>query len=151
MSWENLSMPYANNKGADQPAHLRSLISTFVVHSLDSITPLVSIYMYIWNFKPLASHSSCAGRFESCLVANSQRQVFSWRSSYRDIHKWASSWQNQQNDLCAQWRHPPSLNRVFAVCMKKHSVLSYQLSTRQRLWSDWANAQADLSLRWAHR
>ena len=30
-------MPYVNNKGADQPAHLCSLISTFVVHCLDSI------------------------------------------------------------------------------------------------------------------
>ena len=29
-------MPYANNKGADQPAHPRSLISTFVVRCLDS-------------------------------------------------------------------------------------------------------------------
>ena len=28
-------MPYANNKGADQPAHPRSLISTFIVHCLD--------------------------------------------------------------------------------------------------------------------
>ena len=36
-------MPYANNKGADQPAHLRSLISAFVVRCLDSIIPLVSI------------------------------------------------------------------------------------------------------------
>ena len=36
-------MPYVNNKGADQPAHLRSLISTFVVHCLDSIIPLLSI------------------------------------------------------------------------------------------------------------
>ena len=27
-------MPYANNKGADQPAHSRSLISTFVVRYL---------------------------------------------------------------------------------------------------------------------
>ena len=36
-------MPYANNKGADQPAHPRSLISTFVVRCLDSIMPLVSI------------------------------------------------------------------------------------------------------------
>ena len=34
-------MPCANNKGADQPAHLCSL-STFVVHCLDSIIPLVS-------------------------------------------------------------------------------------------------------------
>ena len=36
-------MPYANNKGADQPAHPRSLISTFVFRCLDSIMPLVSI------------------------------------------------------------------------------------------------------------
>ena len=32
-------MPYANNKGADQPAHPRSLISTFDVRCLDSIIP----------------------------------------------------------------------------------------------------------------
>ena len=36
-------MPCANNKGADQPAHLRSLISAFVVHCLDSIISLDSI------------------------------------------------------------------------------------------------------------
>ena len=48
-----------------------------------------------------------------------------------------------------QFGHPPSL-RVFAVRMKKAWVLSYPLSAKQRLWSDWADAQADLSLRWAH-
>ena len=36
-------MPYANNKGADQPAHSRSLISVFVVRCLDSKIALVSI------------------------------------------------------------------------------------------------------------
>ena len=36
-------MAYANNKGTDQPAHPRSLISTFVVPYLDSIISLVSI------------------------------------------------------------------------------------------------------------
>ena len=36
-------MPYANNKGADQPAHPRSLISTFVVSCLDSMIALDSI------------------------------------------------------------------------------------------------------------
>ena len=46
--------------------------------------------------------------------------------------------------------HPPSLIRVFAVRMKKAWVLSYPLSAQQRLWSDWADAQIDLSLRWAH-
>ena len=42
--------------------------------------------------------------------------------------------------------HSPSLIRVFAV-----QVLSYPLSAHQRHWSYWADAQADLSLRWAHR
>ena len=68
---------------------------------------------------------------------------------------WATTWQNQQKG-CApsedsgQPGHPPSLIRVFAVRMKKAWVLSYSLSARRRLWSDWADAQADLSLRWAH-
>ena len=36
-------MTYANNKGADQPAHPRSLISAFVVRCLDNIIPRISI------------------------------------------------------------------------------------------------------------
>ena len=36
-------MSYANNKGADQPARPRSLISAFVVRCLDSIMSLVSV------------------------------------------------------------------------------------------------------------
>ena len=69
--------------------------------------------------------------------------------------KWAASRQNQQID-CApkedsdQPGHPPSLIRVFAVRMKKAWALSYPLSAQRRLWSDWADAQADLSLPWAH-
>ena len=35
---------------------------------------------------------------------------------------------------------------VFVVRMKKAWVLSYPLSAQRRLWSDWADAQADLSL-----
>ena len=46
-------MSYANNKGADQTAHPRSLIITFVVRCLDSIISLDSIYSR--NFKTLAS------------------------------------------------------------------------------------------------
>ena len=54
-------LSYANNKGADQLAHLRSLISTFTVRCLDSIIPS----FYVRNFKPLPSFCGCAGRFES--------------------------------------------------------------------------------------
>ena len=42
-SWENLFMPYGNNKGADQPVHSHSLISTFAVHCLGSIIPILAI------------------------------------------------------------------------------------------------------------
>ena len=68
---------------------------------------------------------------------------------------WAATWQNQQNE-CApcedsdQPGHPPSLIRVFAVRMKKAWVLSYPLSAQQRPWSDWVDAQADLSLLGVH-
>ena len=34
--------------------------------------------------------------------------------------------------------------------MKKAWVLRYPLSAQRRLWSDWADAQADLSLHWPH-
>ena len=36
-------MSYVNNKGTDQLAHPRSLISTFVVRCLDSVMSLVSV------------------------------------------------------------------------------------------------------------
>ena len=39
---------------------------------------------------------------------------------------------------------------VFVVRMKKPWALNYPLSAQRRLWSDWADDQADLSLRWAH-
>ena len=71
------------------------------------------------------------------------------------IYIWAATWQNQRSD-CApsedsdQLGHPPSLIWVFAVRMKKAWVLSYSLSAQWRLWSDWADAHADLSLCWAH-
>ena len=36
-------MSYANNKGADQPAHPRSLISTFVVRCSDSMMCILAL------------------------------------------------------------------------------------------------------------
>ena len=65
-------MSYANNKGADQPAHPRRLISTFIVRCLDSI---ISLRFYSWNFKTLACFCGSAGQFVSVLVGNSQRHI----------------------------------------------------------------------------
>ena len=52
--------------------------------------------------------------------------------------------------MCAQQTLRSSLFRVFAVRMKKHWALNYLLSAQWKLWSDWADAQADLSLCWVH-
>ena len=44
----------------------------------------------------------------------------------------------------------PAKTQIFAVRMKKHWVLRYTLSAQRIFWPDWADAQADLSLRLAH-
>ena len=68
---------------------------------------------------------------------------------------WAALWQNQHcgcapSEDADQPGHPPSLIRVFAL----HPLGSWGPKVcscgQRRLWSDWANTQADLSLCWAH-
>ena len=74
---------------------------------------------------------------------------------FRFLHKWAAAWQNQQNDLCAQrrlgsaWADAQSdQSSLCAQCLAKVPML---LHVDSEDWSDWADAQTDLSLRWAHR
>ena len=71
-------MSYANNKGTDQTAHLRSLISAFVIRCLDSIISLDSIA----KISRLASYCGCAGQFVSGVVGNSRRHVLSCCGSF---------------------------------------------------------------------
>ena len=71
---ENLCLRwFANNKGADQPAHPRNLISSFVIHVLESI---ISRHAMKENFYFLASLCS----WGKC--RKPRRQVFSRRGSY---------------------------------------------------------------------
>ena len=46
--------------------------------------------------------------------------------------------------------HLPSQIRDFAVRVKKAWVLRYPLNAQRWLWSDWVDAQTDLSLGWVH-
>ena len=77
-SWENLFLPYANNKGADQPAHPCSLISTFVVCCVDSTIPLLAIYdiSKLWQVS-VAEQVSL-----SLIWSQTLKTGFSWRGSY---------------------------------------------------------------------
>ena len=80
--------------------------------------------------------------------------MFTLLNHFDWIVNWAASWQNQQND-CApsedsdQPGHPPSLIRVFVRLMGSQGPKLSSCGQR-RLWSDWADAQADLSLCWVH-
>ena len=82
---------------------------------------------------------------EVCQYSLSQRVV-----NYKETI-WAASWQNQQSDYAPsedsdQPGRPPSL-RVRAQWVAKDPSF---LHVDSEDWSDWADAQADLSLRWAH-
>ena len=48
-----------------------------------------------------------------------------------------------------QTGHPPSLIRVFPVDFMGSWGPNHSSGGQQRVWSDWADAQADLSLHWA--
>ena len=75
-SWQNLLMPYANNKNADQSAHLQC-ICYLLPRKYAIAKP---------NISRLGNFYSWEGQFESYLVAQLQWQVFSWCVSfyYRD-------------------------------------------------------------------
>ena len=96
----------------------------------------------------------CSCNPKSRGLTTQAHQHFSWENKWLCKIIWAATWQNQSE--CAHQQdsdqpgHPPGLIRVFAVSLKKAWVLSYPLSAQRRLWSDWAAAQADLSLHWVH-
>ena len=57
---------------------------------------------------------------------------------------WAASWQNQQNGCAPSEDSESSLS----AWRKLGSLATYWAHSED--WSEWADAQADLSLRWAH-
>ena len=79
-----------------------------------------------------------------------RKVVFKYGKIYEPHHDKTNQMACAPSEDSDQPGHPPSLIGVFAVRMKKAWVLSYPLSAKRRLLSDWADAQVDLSLRWAH-
>ena len=98
-SWENLFMPYANNKGIYQPAHPRSLISTFVARCWDSIIPLVSISeissLYLAS---VAAQTGLRQHWSQTPFSHDMAHMFLWRSVIEPPHDKTNKW------LCAQQR-----------------------------------------------
>ena len=128
-------MTCALNEDSDQPRHLHSLVrnlgfsATHWEHSEDCADAHADLIFW-WVL-------SCSGKFNLCRIVMSclMTKPTKWRAPSEDSD---------------QPGHLPSLIRVFAVRMKKAWVLSYPLSAQWRHWSVWEDAQADLSLGWAH-
>ena len=63
-------------------------------------------------------------------------------SAWRKLGSLATHWAHSEDS--DQTGQMPSLISVFAVRMKKAWILSYPLSTQQRLWWDWADLRFSL-------
>ena len=67
---------------------------------------------------------------------------------------WASAWQNQQNGMCSAKTQislgirPVWSDSSLSAWRKLGSLATYWVHSED--WSDWVDAQADLSLRWPH-
>ena len=73
-----------NNKGADKPAHLRSLISDFVIRCLDSIISLVSNHKISSLY--LASVAAQVGLCQTCFLMTGLIYVCKTLVTYHKQH-----------------------------------------------------------------
>ena len=99
----------------------------------------------------LRSHTYITNKFTSPVLVMHKTRIVA--SSYTCIFE---PWHDKTNKMAVRLAKTQirlgirPVWSVFTVRMKKFWVLSYPLNAQRRLWSDWADAQADLSLRWAH-
>ena len=118
-----------------------------------------TVYVYITIWPITKCNIIATSVFKLASATQSYAKICRYLSTVHLYGKynyiWAASWQTNKM-ACApsedsdQPGHPPSLIRVFAVRLKKARLLSYTWSAQRKLWSDWAGAQADLSLCWEH-
>ena len=90
--------------------------------------------------KPVAALSVSSENFFLLLLRNKMYMCCIFRLEEEAF--WANSWQNQQNDPCAQqrlrsaWALPPSLIRVFALRSVSSFGPEFASGGQRRLWSD---------------
>ena len=140
-------------------AEIWKTISEFSSEKIPFLVVKFSIYLNRRNFLMYSVVQTALFCCSGCQCLGCLQQVFIPVSSQRFnfIYIFEPAHDKTYKMACAPSEHsdkpghPPSLIRVFAVRMKKVWVPRYPLSAQRRLWSDWAEAQADLSLRWAHK
>ena len=122
-------MTYANNKVVDQPAHLRSLISTFVVRCLDSMICILAIS------KVSRFYLTSAAELSGLNLTRSQipEDTFSRDASHLYVCSLYTWYRNIKQNLSRDMTKPTEW-----------------LCDQRRLRSALASAQSDQSLRCPH-
>ena len=124
-------MPYANNKGADQPAHPRSLINAFVVHCLDSIIPLVSI-------------SKLSSLYLSSVAAQAGLSLPCWQTLKTGFLVTGFIW-FYQSKVSKRCRRHGKHCRPWSDCIWACSLPVWATSWQNKQY-DWAPAKTQISL-----
>ena len=144
-------MPYVNNKDADLPAHPCSPICVFVVRFQDSTISIVAISKI-----PRLSLASEAEQLSLSLYwSQTSKEGFLMMWRYSSFCTEASSWNLHRSShfkhyLCQLmrfWHFLPSVNSDF--WSDPSSIFILHVCKQQRLWHDYADTQARLSLRWS--
>ena len=137
-------LPYANNKGADQPVHPPSLISTFIVRCLDSTIPLVSIHkissLYLAFVAEQASLSlpwlqtQMKGFLVTGLICNVTCRSDQDNNFHNNGHDVSHVTKNLSSEVCNQVRLKPacSANLMLATLGFSNIVTIGIMLSRQR-------------------
>ena len=126
--------------GSPEPSLVACLISTIFswagsnkLFNISSVMLSKTLKLFVirsnWNV-------SCDSESPNCIIHH---------------HHWVAAWQNQQNDLCTQQRLRSAWASESSLCTHWVAKDPRFLHADSENWSDWEDAQADLSLRWGHR
>ena len=138
-AWRNLgslAFHWAHSEDSDQTGRMPRLIRVFPGRTL--ILLVLSCCSSFYHTVMCTKDADRSGQTVSTLFAHYRNRMLSQRMTK------PTKWHAPSKDS-DQPGHPPSLIRVFVVPMKKLWILRYPVSAQRRLWSDCANAQADLS------
>ena len=124
--------------------------ATIIDHS-----PLPATIGRILNLK--LQQRGHTGRQQALRSVPFPSEVITMKGRPKLTWKWAASRQNQQHSMCAQrrlrsaWAYAQMTGLTIVFAVRSIGSLGPKLSScrQRRLWSDCADAQADLSLRWA--
>ena len=120
-----------------------SLVGKKTIIVPSSIEEIVDRWINLCTFKIILGPTHCYRSLD--FVYTCEKYHFEWNFKMSLRTTKPTKWCVCPADSDQPGRSP-SLIRVFGVHLKKGWILSYPRRAQRRLWSDWVDAQADLSL-----